>query len=219
MSTEISLLPQSLIIDFVFQGNVGTPLIAGALIILSLAETAINNDDLDYWNIDDRLNKHRTVRDFDAHVQKMLFSLGLVGSMTASVVNSSGNQYHYVEFNDSRKEACIRILHTFNPKANYMKKYLERNRDMEAPGFAYIQYSLDKSKTKVRSVKAVIPDAAGGDYRSYDLSKQFFIVKQSVGKLPRNNINSVLLQLKKEFSGNILAGTQNTIEKGVENNV
>lgn len=219
MNRDLSLLPQSLVIDFDFQGNIGNPLIVSSLVVLSLAEVAINNDDLDYWNIDNRLNKHRTVKDFDAHVQKMLLELGKVGSMTASVINSSSNNYHFVEFNDSVNGACIRVLHTFTPSANYMKKYLNKNKNIENPQFAYIQYSLDKSKTKVRGVKAVIPNVVGERYISCDLFQAFYSVKHSIGKIKREDVNRMLRQLKNEVSGNISTGEMNAIEEGVEKNV
>ena len=199
------LKSQSLNIDFDFQNNIGNILIASSLVILTLSEMAINNDDLDYWNIDDRLNKHRTVKDFDAHVQKMLYLLKGVGSLEAVITKSSNNNYHFVEFNDVSRGICIRVLHTFNSKAKYMKKYLDMNNDPNNPKFAYIQYTLDSTKTKVRKIKAVIPSTEGENYRSYNLIRQFEFIKRKLGIIQRKGINQIMRLLKEEISNFALA--------------
>lgn len=209
MDEGLSLVPQNLQINFDFQNNTGNMVIASALVIFVLAEAAINNDDLDYWNIDDRLNKHRTVRDYDAHIQKMLYSLKKAGSLDAKIVKSSSNNYHFVEFIDLENKSCIRVLHTFNPKSKYMKKYLEMNQDTNNPRFAYIQYSLDTTKTQVRKVKAVIPYIGGNSYISCNLFQQFKIVKGNFGQIRREEINKLLELLKKDVSKGILAEKQN----------
>lgn len=181
-----------------FHSQIANVLVVSSLIILALSEVAINNDDLDYWNIDERLNKHRTVRDYDIHVQKMLLSLKKVGSLNATLVNTGINNYHFVEFNDAISGICIRVLHTFNPKAKYMKKYLAMNSNPNAPRFAYIQYSLDNTKSKVRKLKVVIPGADGNVYSSIDLFQQFCAIKQNLGQIQRNSINKMLCLLQTE---------------------
>lgn len=218
MNTEILSLPEHFLIDFEFQNNIGDMLIASSLVVLALAEVAINNDELDYWNIDERLNKHRTVRDFDTHVQKMMYALKEIGKLKASVVKSSSNNYHYVEYNDFESSACLRVLHTFDPGAKYMKKYLKMNEDTTNPKFAYIQYTLDATKTKVRKVKAVIPYTEGKSYISCNLLQQFMYIKQSLGQLHREDVNGTMKVLKTEIAGTIPAGRKIAIEKGVENN-
>lgn len=153
MKSLALLQPQSLQIDFDFQNNLGNILVASSLVVLALSEVAIKNDDLEYWSIDERLRKHRTVSDFDYHVQQMLWFLRTAGRMKASIANIGSNNYHFVRYDDELTESCIRVLHTFNPKAKYMKDFLNMNADAENPRFAYIQYTMDHTKSKVRKVK------------------------------------------------------------------
>lgn len=210
MNSLMLIQSQSLGIDFDFHNKLGNVLIASSLVILALSEVAINNDDLDYWNIDERLNKHRTVKDFDVHVQKMLYFLKAVGPLKASVIKSSSNNYNFVEFNDVSSGACIRVLHTFNPKARYMKKYLKMNEDPNKPRFAYIQYSLDSSKTKVQKVKAVIPSSGGKVYKSLDLLQKFEYTKHNLGVLQREDVNKTMHLLNTSLGTIALTENANT---------
>lgn len=170
------------------------------MVILRLSEVAINNDDFEYWNVDNRLNKHRTVEDFDVHVQKMLLALGSAGGLTASVSSVKENGYFFVEFNDVAQETCIRVLHTVNYRAKYMRKYFEMNCDLDNARFAYVQYELSKEKTKVEKVKAVVPDETGKKYICCDLSEQFLTIKQHLGAFNRDDIDSMLCQLREEVA-------------------
>ena len=190
--------PQNLRIDFNFQHNKADILIASSLVIFVLSEVAIKNEDLDYWDIDDRLKKHRTVREFDYHVQQMLWLLKDAGGLKASISNCGSNNYHFVQYDDVETDSCMRVLHTFNPKAKYMKKYLSMNQDYDNPRFAYIQYSIDSSKTNIRKIKMVIPGIDGGTYRSYNLIHQYKIVKQYLGPIKRDEINRIMHSLKEE---------------------
>lgn len=163
--------------------------------ILVLAEKAMNHTDLEYWNIDADLDKHRKTREFDAHVQKMLLFLEKVGSFTVLKKKSSDNGYYYTLLVDDSSGACIRVLHTFAPKAKYMDSYLQMNTDIEHPKFAYIQY---ETKKEVTDVRMVIPDSNGNTHESYPLFDSFSQLKKQNEHIQRKDITELLKKLKED---------------------
>lgn len=198
MDTDLSQIYQNMQIDSAFRDIKAERLLISVLIILVLAEKAINCDDLVYWNVDNKLDKHRTVRNYDTHVQKMLRYLEKVGRWEASVETIESNSYSYTIFYDSVKNKYLRVLNTFDPKAKYQERYLNMNQDIENPRFAYIKFSLNKDKTEINQLKLIIPDTEGKNKIVLCLLPQFEQIKLKLGQIRREDIFEKIESLKVE---------------------
>lgn len=129
--------------------------------IFALVEIAAQEPNYTYMSAGKKLNKHREARNFDLHLQKLFLYLRFIGDFEAKVIECDKNGLHRTELFNANTNQCIHIVNSFDPKAKYIKKYLDKNCDEFNPKYALIKFELSKEKTYFKDVSFAVPNADG----------------------------------------------------------
>ena len=157
---------EKLIINAIEKNNIpqfqGKELLKVVLPLFIFAEMAISNEDAS-WIVNDKLEKRRNLYNFDKHLQNMLLFLRKFPNISAEVIPCGTAAYYKTEI-VAYDYFYVHTHQSFNRKAKYNRRYLEKNMNYQNPKYAYFLYKLDNSKKKVVSLKYVVPHASCEQY-------------------------------------------------------
>lgn len=177
----------------------GGVFLSSVISVFALSECATNKRNLVYWSTGTNLSKHRSTREFDEHVQKMLLYLGRIGNFEASEVQCGNNGYTRTELKSILNKSCVHVLHTFDPKASYLSKYLSMNADYENPKFAVIKYDLNRDKSGIGKIFFSIPTLEGKLSTVFDLTQAYVAKRNAIHANNDFEINDELESLKNQL--------------------
>ena len=145
------------ILRIIYENNNSFNILKKILYIFVLSEMALgesrNNRS---WIQDERLSKQRKTKEYDENLQNMLLSINNDDLLIAKTVECGSKSYYKTEC--KLKGNCYLLFnHTFDPNAKYIKKYLNMNKDVDSPKFAYFRYDISKQNEEVEKLELCIP--------------------------------------------------------------
>lgn len=164
------------------------------VMLVALAERAVQEDNQSIWLQNNDLNKRRATYHYDNHLQQMINYVGQIGCFSARTIKCGNSGLHKAElYTTIDGESLIVHMHnSFNPQSGYNRVYLDMNTNPNRKKYAYIEYHLDSSKQNVNSLQWVVPDASGEIDRAFTIN--LFPVLQRLRRSVQGNPIEIVLQ-------------------------
>ena len=157
------------------------------VMLVALAERAVQEDNQSIWLQNNDLNKRRAIYHYDKHLQQMINYVAQIGCFAARTIKCGNSGLHKAELYTTMdgEDLIVHVHSSFNPKSGYNRDYLNMNASPNRKRYAYIEYHLDSSKQNVNSLQWVVPDVSG------EFGRAFII-----------NLMPVLQGLRRSIQGN-----------------
>ena len=126
------------------------------------AEIAMSMEESWPW-LDDDFARRRKAYKFDENVQEILFQTRIDGFNTQKIECNGSGYYRCQLLSDNG--GIIHIGNTFTKDSLYLQEFIGRNNDSSAPGYLFIEYQLDKNKTRINKIWIRIPNPVGKDLK------------------------------------------------------
>lgn len=165
------------------------------VMLVALAERAVQEDNQSIWLQNNDLNKRRATYHYDNHLQQMINYVGQIGCFAARTIKCGNSGLHKAELYTTMdgESLIVHIHNNFNPQSGYNHVYLNMNANPNQKKYAYIEYHLDSSKQNVNSLQWVVPDISGEIDRAYTINL-FPVLQRLRRSVQGNPIERVLQQ-------------------------
>ena len=133
------------------------------VMLVALAERAVQEDNQSIWLQNNDLNKRRAIYHYDKHLQQMINYVGQIGCFATRTIKCGNSGLHKAELYTTIDEEhlIVHMHNSFNPQSGYNRVYLNMNTNPNRKRYAYVEYHLDSSKQNVNSLQWVVPDVSG----------------------------------------------------------
>ena len=166
------------------------------VMIVALAERAVQEDNQSVWLQNNDLNKRRAIYNYDKHLQQMINYVNQVGCFATRTIKCGNSGLCKAELYTTidGENLIVHIHNSFDPQSKYNHIYLNMNADPNRKKYAYIKYHLDSFKQNVNSLQWVVPDVSGEIDRAFTINL-FPILQRLRHCVQGNSIEKVLQQL------------------------
>ena len=176
------------------------------LMAIAIAEEndSTNNysNNVPYWDVSENLNKHRSIRECDEHIQKIIVWLKTIFTYNCSVFSCSRNGYCRAKIECETRNIVFFVIHSYNENSKYLKPFFEMNENSQEPKFMFLKYDYDNKNGKINRIVLNIPNVTGEIEKEIDLTKSYEAIKLHINNFIEES--TYLTEAKKHLESGVI---------------